>query len=402
MIDNILLVLLLLLLTAKITGAIFERFGFDSSLAELLTGIFFGVSFLNIIHADSIEAFAIIGSVLILFIAGMKQNEIEDVAKDKSAITLAALLLLITTALMTIIFFFLSKFFGINLNFIQSLILGLAFAIVDIGVPAKILISKGIIALPCGKVAMRAAILNIIFGLTLFTIFSIFIQKNANDIFFKFGGIILFLAITVLMLWGFSKLAKHIIKLHISEAEISLAIILVLAFAYFSETIGFSSVLGAFIAGIIITKLPFSETRSFSDKIKSLSFGLFIPLFFIWFGLEINLKDIWQNIWISLIIFVSYITIRFLITYIFLKIKKQERIMTVSVSMLSVDVESLVILLVALNIGIFHDNTPLNLFAPSVFLSTLLIVISITIISRIEKYKKEKEQKVIAIPSKTP
>jgi Kef-type K+ transport system membrane component KefB len=170
-------------------------------------------------------------------------------------------------------------------------------------------------------------------------------------------------------------------RLHIDEAEFSLAILLVLFLAFISEKIGFSSVLGAFIAGQLVGKMPFSETKSFTDKIKSISFGLFIPLFFVWFGLGINLPEIWSNIVLGLIIFVLYVALRFFVTYLFLKSHNLEMPVLVSATMLSVDVESLVILIVASRLGIFATNIPLSLFAPSVLLSTLLIVVLVAVFS---------------------
>ena len=157
---------------------------------------------------------------------------------------------------------------------------------------------------------------------------------------------------------------------------------MVLGLAYFTELIGFSSVFGAFVAGMAVSRIPFSENKSFSDKIKSISFGLFVPLFFVWFGLEINIMEIFKHIFLAVIIFISYVLLRFAIMYYFMKRDKLEMAAITSISILSVDVESLVVILVAIKLGIFTDDSPLTLFAPSVFFSTLLIVALITFLSR--------------------
>ncbi len=72
MIENILLILFILILSAKVVGALFKKIGLDSTLGELLVGIIFGGSVLGWISPHSIEEFALIGSIFILFIAGMK------------------------------------------------------------------------------------------------------------------------------------------------------------------------------------------------------------------------------------------------------------------------------------------------------------------------------------------
>jgi Kef-type K+ transport system membrane component KefB len=176
-------------------------------------------------------------------------------------------------------------------------------------------------------------------------------------------------------------------RLHIEEAEFSLAIILILALAYLTDVIGFSSVLGAFIAGVLISRTPFAEMRSFSDRVKALSFGLFIPIFFVWFGLEINLAQILKYAALAGLIFLAYILIRFIITYAFMRKYRVKTPLLIGASVLSVDVESLVIILIALQLGIFATDLPLTLFAPSVLLSTLFIVLLVTIFSKIELKK---------------
>jgi Kef-type K+ transport system membrane component KefB len=389
MIEDIILVLLILILSAKIIGAIFSKLGLDSSIGEMLTGIVFGTSVLKLVEPGSIEAFATIGSVLILFVAGMKQQDIEEIYKDRPSIKLGLGLLLITTIILTLFFYLVPKYFGIEFTILQSIVLALAFSIVDIGVPAKVMISKGLIYLPVGRIAIRSAIINIITGLLLFTVATIFFSPDTSTIFVKVLGILAFTAFAVLLVYALSRLSKFVMRMHVDEAELSLAIVLVLGLAYFTDAIGFSNMLGAFLAGVFIAKMPFAETRSFSDKIKSISFGLFIPLFFVWFGLTISLAEVWKHIALGLSIFFVYIAVRFIITYIFMKRSSLKMPALVSSSMLSVDVESLVVLVVAMQLGIFATDTPLTLFAPSVFLSTVLIVFLVAIFSKIEIVKQK-------------
>lgn len=384
MIENILLILFLLLFTAKVMGAIFQRMGLDSSIGELLTGIIFGTSFLQLVEAHAIEDFAIIGSVLILFVAGMKQKDIDKIYQDHKALFLGISLLISTTILMTLFFYYVPPYFDVTFTFVQSLILGIAFAIIDIGVPAKVLISKNLIDTPLGKMTLRSSIVNIITGLFLFTFLTVFISASVTDLLYKLGGVVLFVIATFVLVYILSKSAKYLVRSYIEEAELSLALLAVLALAYFTETIGFSSILGAFVAGVIIARLPFGETSSFVHKIKSISFGLFVPLFFVWFGLEINIANIIEYFWLAMLIFLVYIAIRFVFAFIFMKKNKFATPGLASSSLLSVDIESLIVLIVAIRLGFFATDLPLTLFAPSVLFSTLLIVLLVAAFSKWE------------------
>jgi hypothetical protein len=48
--------------------------------------------------------------------------------------------------------------------------------------------------------------------------------------------------------------------------------------------------------------------------------------------------------------------------------------------------------MIAVNLGIFSDSLALNLFAPSVFMSTILIVILVAIFSKKELKKLDKNK----------
>ncbi|MBS3113079.1 cation:proton antiporter [Candidatus Woesearchaeota archaeon] len=393
MIENILLILLLLIITAKLLGGFFDKIGLEATLGELLAGLIFGPSILNWIHAESIEPFAIIGSVLILFVAGLKQEHIEEIYENTHALRLGIGLLILLMIIMSFFFYHIPQYFGINFDATQAIVLGLAFAIIDVGVPAKVLLSKKLMDGPVGKMTISSAIINIVLGLSFFTVITLFMNPLLEATILKVGGFLLFLGVAFGLVYFLSKITKFVLKMHIEESEFSLALVLVLALAYFTEVIGFSSVLGAFIAGVLVAKMPFADTRSFTDKIKSVSFGLFIPLFFVWFGLEIDLVEIWNNLGLSVLIFLTYASIRFISTYIYLRKVGLKMSGIISSSMLCVDVESLVILMIAIQLGIFTTNLPLILFAPSVFLGTFFIISLIGIFSKFEiKKKKVKAQ----------
>jgi Kef-type K+ transport system membrane component KefB len=382
MIESVLLILLLTVFFAKLVGSFFDRIGLDSSVGELLTGIVLGTSMLKLVSAESIEPFAIMGSVLILFIAGIKEENVDEIYKDKKALHLGLLLLVVNTVMMSVLFYFVPPFFGITFNLFQAIVMGIAFGIIDIGVPAKVLISKGMIKSPEGKITIRAAILNIFIGLVLFTFVTVIMNADFMGMLLKIIQVLGFLVLTYILMLTLTKITPFFMKLHIEEAELSLALILILALAYITELLGLSNVLGAFIAGVLVARLPFAETKSFTDKIKSISFGIFIPLFFVWFGLTINLEEIFKNLLLAGIIFISYTALRFITTYIYLKKQNLAMPALISSSMLSVDVESLVILIIAIRAGIFTSDIPLTLFAPSVFLSTVLIVVLVAVFSK--------------------
>ena len=96
---------------------------------------------------------------MILFVAGMKQQDIGEIYKDRPPLKIGLTLLFVTGILMTLFFYFVPRYFGLTFSWFQAFVLGLAFAVVDIGVPAKVLISKGLINRPVGRITIRSSII---------------------------------------------------------------------------------------------------------------------------------------------------------------------------------------------------------------------------------------------------
>ena len=103
MIENVLLVLLVVLVVAKLMGGLFQKIGLDSSIGELLTGVILGSYLLNLVDAEKIEPFALLGSILILFIAGLKQSDIQEMLEEKKAFHIGITLLFVTSILMSLL-----------------------------------------------------------------------------------------------------------------------------------------------------------------------------------------------------------------------------------------------------------------------------------------------------------
>ena len=382
LITNILLALVLLIGLARILGEIFERLGMGAVIGELVTGLILGPSVLNWVGAHDVESFAIVGSVLILFFAGLKQKHTEDIIRDKRAVFIAIAMLVL--AFLAVFFLFKGMF-----TTTQVVFLALAYSVVDLGVPAKLLLSKRLLGLDFGQNVLNISVVNILIGLLGLTALTIFFSTSTTDIVVRILGIIGFAVLFALLFWSVNRLSRYVIMLKIEEAQFSLAFVLVLFLAYLSDSLGFSTVLGAFLAGVIVGKMGFAGTRDFSEKLNAVGGGIFIPLFFAWFGLELNLGGIFQNIAMALALMVVSIIVKFLVAYLGARYFKMPKPGITASSMLSLDVESLVILLLAVKIGVFDSSYPLDVFAPAVLATTLLVTLLLNTFMKLERVRAD-------------
>jgi Kef-type K+ transport system membrane component KefB len=166
-----------------------------------------------------------------------------------------------------------------------------------------------------------------------------------------------------------------------TEAQFAMTFALLLSMSYVTQTIGISSILGAFFAGILVSRSDFSESKAFQEKIRAISEGLFIPIFFAWFGLGLVLETIIANIEAATFLFILSTISKLAIGYISSRLHNMEKPWTIAASLISLDIETLIVLLIAIDLGILTEQI-LQIFAPSVLFSTLTIVILYTLIDR--------------------
>ena len=78
-----------------------------------------------------------------------------------------------------------------------------------------------------------------------------------------------------------------------TQLDIRLAFFLIFALVTVAERVGAENILGAFLAGMVMKLLEPSEATK--DKLTSIGYGFFIPIFFIMTGVGLNLKSLFAH-----------------------------------------------------------------------------------------------------------
>ena len=76
---------------------------------------------------------------------------------------------------------------------------------------------------------------------------------------------------------------------------VRLSFALLVMLAAVSEELGFHSIVGAFIAGLIISEIT-PEACQLEEKLESFGYGFFIPFFFILVGSRIDIPSLFTNL----------------------------------------------------------------------------------------------------------
>lgn len=305
-----LIILVVLLATARIMGEFFKKLGLPAIIGELLGGILLGPSFVGAIFPGFFQAVFIdpqqssvafdgiskLSVMLLLFIAGMevKLDNIRTRGKAAAKISLSGILFPLvigfgSTWLLYDIFF--SE--PTNNKMAPALFMGTALSITALGVMAKILIDIDMIKSRFGNLMMTAAMIDDIIGWMLFSVVITIADLEAES---RFGSITVLLMIaaygTFLITVGRTKIVDPLFKyanekLSKPGAELSLAMILCLLSGIFTEWLGIKAIFGAFLMGVTVGNSPY-----FSEKAKETFHDIvtyvFSPLFFVSIGLKVN------------------------------------------------------------------------------------------------------------------
>jgi Kef-type K+ transport system membrane component KefB len=88
----------------------------------------------------------------------------------------------------------------------------------------------------------------------------------------------------------------------ISQGTLSFALVTMLVFGITAELLGsMAAITGTFLAGLMFSRTP--EKRQFEGGLRALAYGLFVPIFFINIGLNVNVRTLDSSIiWMVLVI----------------------------------------------------------------------------------------------------
>ncbi|MBN1134179.1 MAG: cation:proton antiporter [Methanosarcinaceae archaeon] len=274
---------------AKVFGEIAERIGFPSILGEISAGVIL-VIFMIQFDNEIISFFAELGAIFLLFTAGYKEVHLGELkAASKKA--------MIPTIFQIFVAFCFGFLIGwvFNMGFLQSMFMAVAFSPTSIGVVVKTLIDFDYLSSKPGSMMLTSAIFDDIIGVFLLSIvvtMATFHQLPSGFHMLVIAfRILFFLVIMALMGWKvFPVLFTYIQKMHVKESIFAFVVIIALFSASLAEAFGLHAVIGAFIGGVFLSSVPLAKINDVQSKVSGLAYGIFVPIFFAYIGLSVELS----------------------------------------------------------------------------------------------------------------
>lgn len=294
-----LFLVVLLALVIPIFMARFKVTNVPTAVAEIIVGIIMGTSGFNLVKiSHDLTFLSNLGVILLMFLSGMeidfellkrKNNpkttshtgQVVDPLKTATAAFFGI-------AGMSVILAFFLKAIGL---FSEIYLASIIFMTIALGVVIATLKEKDILNRPIGQTILLTAVMGEVIPLLLLTIYA---SINGGDP-EKLWLIILLFVAAIFLLYRFRQPYNWFVKVTKSttQIDIRLAFFLIFSLVTVAESVGAENILGAFLAGMVMKLLEPSEATK--DKLTSIGYGFFIPIFFIVTGVNLNLRSLFAR-----------------------------------------------------------------------------------------------------------
>ena len=288
--DNLLIVVAVAFAAPLLLG-FFPSVKLPSVVLEIIAGIVIGPSVLGIVHVDeAISVVALLGLAFLLFLAGL-EIEFDKLRGQVLRLTLMGFAISFAIAVVVAL--------GLKASGLieTPLLIAIILCATSLGVLIPVLKDVGEISSTFGQLIVAAGTIADFGAVILLSIF--FSGEGGVGSTLLLIGSLVLLAIVVFIAVKSAErsslLRQDLVRLQDTTAQIRVrgAVVLLVGFAAIADSLGLESILGAFMAGAILSLLDKDEAMThpeFRRKLEAIGFGLFIPVFFVTSGVNYDLN----------------------------------------------------------------------------------------------------------------
>ncbi len=292
---QLLLLLALIILAAKLAGWLSTRLGQPAVLGELVAGLLLGPTAFNVlgwpafaggVSGETVPLLAELGVILLMLIAGM-EIDLRDLRRAGKVSLLAGALGVILPLLSG---WGLARLFGYKTP--DALAIGTLLTATSVSISAQTMLELGVLRSPEGVALLGAAVADDVLVLLILS-FETALRDGS-------GGFPALLLVTLRMLlfaglggflclWGLPRLIRRVERWPVSAGVPAAALIATFFVAWAADYLGgFAAITGAFLVGLGLRRSPLHST--IRENMRTLGYALFVPLFFVSVGLQANVR----------------------------------------------------------------------------------------------------------------
>ena len=263
---------------------------------EILGGVLVGPAVLGWVHLDvAVRVTSDLGLGFLLFMAGF---EIDLRRFDRRVLILVGQAFAVSAVLALLLAYGL----GLGGEVKDGLLVGITLMATSLGVLVPILKDADQTETYFGRLIMAAGSLAELAPLVLLSVFFSASSTNPSAELGLLAGFVGFTAVVVLVTqrvrgWGPLREVVQRLEDTSSQLRVRLAITFALAFSVVAEHFGLATILGAFLAGVIVRRTDESpdSQQEFQGKLEAIGFGFLIPVFFVSTGVGLGIASLFHS-----------------------------------------------------------------------------------------------------------
>ncbi|ULW57859.1 monovalent cation:proton antiporter family protein [Staphylococcus aureus] len=315
--------LVIVVLAAFLTPIIVNRLNINFLpvvVAEILMGIVIGNSFLNIVERDSIlNILSTLGFIFLMFLSGLeidfkafkkdkraRQGQNDDESSIPGHLNLA-LTVFAFIMIISILLAYVFKWLGLVDDVLLMVII---ISTISLGVVVPTLKEMNIMRTTIGQFILLVAVLADLVTMILLTVYGAINGQGGSTI-WLIGILVVFTAISYILGVQFKRMS-FLQKLMDGTTQIGIRAVfaLIILLVALAEGVGAENILGAFLAGVVVSLL--NPDEEMVEKLDSFGYGFFIPIFFIMVGVDLNIPSLIKEP--KLLIIITILIVAFIIS----------------------------------------------------------------------------------------
>ncbi|MMZ49057.1 Glutathione-regulated potassium-efflux system protein KefC [compost metagenome] len=278
--------------------------------AEILAGMILGKSGMNIVQEDSwLAILSLLGLIFLMFLSGLEIDfdAFSQKKKEKTnPFVIASIAFLLVFGASFLVSLGLKGLGIIEQTFFMTLII----STISLGVVVPVLKERRIMETPLGQTILLIAVISDFVTMILLAVFvSLQSDNSAQSLLLLVLFAVAFVLYRILRRF---RQAPILEKLSTGTVQLGTrgVFLLIILFVALAENMGAENIIGAFLAGVIVSML--APRKEFVHQLDAFGYGFLIPIFFVMVGVKLDLWALIQDpkvyIFIPLLLISLYVS----------------------------------------------------------------------------------------------
>lgn len=274
--------------------------------AEILAGLIIGESGFNLIQSNTwLELLSALGLIYLMFLSGLEIDFSQFAGGRKSSTSrkkgpnpfVASMIVFLGILVVSYGIAEALVFFGfVSEPYLMTIII----ATISLGVVVPVLKEQQLIETPFGQTILLITVISDFVTMILLAVYISSLSGSMDSMLLLLAFFVVVVAVYFLIKrfarWSF----LDVLLKGTAQLGTRGVFALILFFVVMSENMGVENILGAFLAGVIVSLL--APDKVFQHSLETFGYGFLIPIFFVMTGVKLNIWELFQDVQILLFI----------------------------------------------------------------------------------------------------